>query len=116
MKKKPTLQQMQQTYRTLAANLRDTGLLLQAPITERIIHKKSKQSEKEPTTYGPYFQWTFKEEGKTRTVNLSKEQVYLFQQAIENNRKVEAVLKEMREMSREILETATRGVKKRKPR
>lgn len=116
MKKKPTLQQMQKTYRSLAANLTDTGLLLQGTITERIIHKKSKQPGKGSITYGPYFQWTFKEEGKTRTVNLSKEQLYLFLQAIENNRKVEAVLKEMREMSREILEAATRGVKKRKPR
>ena len=63
---------------------------------------------------GPYYQWTFKEQGKTVTVNLSAEQVRPFQRAIDRQRRIEATLLEMRRLSRQFLEATTRGVKRRK--
>ena len=65
-------------------------------------------------TLGPYYQWTFKREGKTVTNNLSKAQVRRFQKAIDANKNVEGILKELRELSREILEATTKGVERRK--
>jgi len=64
---------------------------------------------------GPYYQWTFKEAGKTVTVNLSPSQVQLFQRAIDRQRRVEQLLAEMRRLSRLFLEATTQGVTKRKP-
>lgn len=96
-------------YRKLAAKLAATGPILQGTITERTI-------EKEDRTYGPYFQWTFKREGKTVTVNLTASQAEIFRKALDQNRELEKILKEMRELSLAICEAKTKGVKKRKPR
>ena len=67
-------------------------------------------------TYGPYYQWTFKRTGKTVTVNLTASQAKTYQRAIDNHRKMEKTLEEMRTLSLEILEAKTQGVRKRKPR
>jgi hypothetical protein len=63
---------------------------------------------------GPYYQWTFKEAGKTVTVNLSASQVKPFQRAIDQQRRAEDLLARMRSLSRQFLEATTQGVKKRK--
>ena len=72
--------------------------------------------ERRRKVYGPYHQWTWKQEGKTVTVNLSASQARVFQRAIDNHRKLAALVGEMRTLSRQILEATTVGVKKRKPR
>ena len=110
MKKKETqAQRLERRYRELAEKLAGIGPVLQGTITERTI-------EKEGRTYGPYYQWTFKREGKTVTVNLTASQAELFQKAIDNNREMENTIKEIRELSLAICEAKTEGVKKRKPR
>lgn len=96
-------------FRELAAGLAGAGPILQGTITERWI-------EKGESALGPYYQWTFKREGKTVTVNLSAERAQAFQQAFENNRQLEATIAEMRSLSRQILEAQTEDVKRRKPR
>ena len=100
---------LERRYRKVAAGLVATGPVLQGTITERTI-------EREDRTYGPYYQWTFKREGKTVTVNLSKSQASLFQKAIDNNRDLEKTIDEMRRLSLEICEAKTEGVEKRKSR
>jgi len=110
MKKNPTGSgALEQRYRKLAAKLAAAGPVLQGTITERTIERKDR-------SYGPYYQWTFKREGKTVTVNLSRSQAALFQQAIDNNRELEKTIEKMRQLSLEICEIKTEGVKKRKPR
>lgn len=99
-------ERMERRYRKLAAKLAGIGPILQGTITERCI-------EKGESIYGPYYQWTFKREGKTVTVNLSHSRAELFQKALDNNRELEETLKEMRELSRLIGEAKTEGVKKR---
>ena len=99
-------QRLEQRYRKLATKLAGIGPILQGTITERTIADGDK-------TYGPYYQWTFKREGKTVTVNLSPGRAKLFQKALDNNRELEETLKEMRELSRLIGEAKTEGVKKR---
>ena len=89
-----------------------TGWVLVGTIRPRRIPARRGGSKK---LLGPYCQWTFKERGKTVTVNLSASQVKVFQRAIDEQRKVENLLAEMRLLSREFLEGATRGVKRRKP-
>jgi hypothetical protein len=82
--------------------------------TERMVKGEKDKKQKPGRTYGPYYQWTFKREGKTITVNLTKEQAKLYQRAIDNNREMEETLKEMRVLSEKILEAQTEGVKRRK--
>ena len=95
----------------LKENLAGKGLLLQGTIAERNIQRGTGSKKK---NYGPYYQWTFKQRGKTATVNLAASQVEEFQKAIDNNKKIEAVMEDVRNLSREILELSTQGVVRRK--
>ena len=56
-----------------------------------------------PGAGGPCYQWTRKVRKKTVSVALSKEQYEWLKQAIENWRQVQAVLKEMQRLSRQVL-------------
>lgn len=102
-------------YERLAARLTRLGPIVQGTITERSITKSSPRAPHCERTLGPYYQWTFKRNAKTVTVNLSASQVKPFQRAIDANRKLEDLLTQMRDLSRQILEDTTHGVKKRKP-
>jgi len=57
--------------------------------------------------------WTCKVQTKTVTVALSKEQAELYQQAITNHRKLEKLLRWMRELSHQVLLATVPGVRKR---
>jgi hypothetical protein len=104
---------LQERYKKLALKLSAIGPIVQGTITKRIISRDVKAKGKKKRTYGPYYQWTFKEAGKTVTVNLTSQQVKSFSNAILNNRKVEALLAQMRNLSRRICEASAEGVKKR---
>ena len=101
---------LQARYDALAEKLSKTGLILQGTITERSIEAGDDKEK----VYGPYYQWTRKIRQKTVTVNLSRSQAKAYQKAIENNKRVEKIIKEMRSLSLQICEATTDGVKKRK--
>ena len=114
MESKQNVQKLRQRYQRLATRLAKAGPIVQGTITERTIATQDPRDKARTKTIGPYYQWTFKRDGKTVTVNLSASQAKTFQRAIDNNRKLEAIIKEMRTLSRTILEATTQGVKKRK--
>lgn len=89
------------------------GPVVQGTITVRTITKEDPDQPGKTKTIGPYYQWTFKRNAKTVTVNLSAQQYKQFQKAIDNNRKAEEVLAQMRELSLQILNATTQGVAKR---
>ena len=97
-------------YDALADELKRTGLILQGTITARTIEDRDNNYK----IYGPYYQWTRKIRAKTVTVNLTHSQAKAYQTAIDNNKKLEKIIKEMRTLSLKICEANTRGVKKRK--
>ena len=107
---------LRRRYARLAARVGRVGLVLQGTITERTIIRPDGVEPHRHKAYGPYYQWTWKQEGKTVTVNLSASQARVFQRAIDNHRKLTDLLGEMRTLSRQILEATTVGVSKRKPR
>lgn len=47
-----------------------------------------------PVPHGPYYQWTSKIEGKTRTIRLKRADVELFQQAIANAHRMDELVAE----------------------
>lgn len=115
MKNDKQTEQMKKRYARLAARVAKLGPVLQGTITERTIRRKDPDQPGNERSYGPYYQWTFKRDGKTTTVNLSASQVKAYQRAIDEHRKLEAICQEMRELSLAILENTTKGVKRRKP-
>ena len=93
---RPSQQNLKKRHAQLAVQLSRMGLVLPGTITERTIIGQASKKQMDRKKYGPYYQWTRKVNGKTITVNLSKAQVDLFRKAINNNRKSEQILSEMR--------------------
>jgi len=54
--------------------------------------------------HGPYFQWTTKIDGKTRTVRLSPKLVPIYRSAIQNGRRLDKLLKTWTKLSRTALD------------
>ena len=67
-----------------------------------------------PGAGGPCYQWSRKVKGKTISVALSKEQYEWLATAIDNWRDVQATLKAMQRLSREVLFTTIPGTQRRK--
>lgn len=67
-----------------------------------------------PGAGGPCYQWTRKVKGKTVSVALSKEQYEWLAAAIANWRRVQATLKAMQRLSREVLFTTVPDTQRRK--
>ncbi len=111
---KRAVEALQRRYTRLAERLGKTALILQGTITERTIVRTDTEDRSRKKAYGPYFQWTFKQGGKTTTVNLSASQARVYERAIRNHRRMEKILQEMRDLSLRILEASTVGVKRRK--
>ena len=116
MKKDKAIEAMRRRYKRLTANLAKTGLILQGSITERVILQTPARGQGKEKAYGPYYQWTWKHQGKTVTVNLTASQARKFSEAIKNHRKMEDITRQMRELSLQILQATTKGVTKRKRR
>ena len=115
MEKDKNVEQMKKRYARLAARVATLGPVLQGTITQRSIERAAPNEPTKKKVYGPYYQWTFKKGGRTRTVNLSASQAKVYQRAIDRHRKLEELIQEMRDLSLEILEATTKGVNKRKP-
>jgi hypothetical protein len=112
MQRDKQLERLQARHARLAAQLAAPGLALQGSINE-VRRRRPDPAGKGMKTYGPYYQWTWKQAGKTVTVNLSASQRRAFQCAIDNHRKLESRLAALRTLSRQILELTTDGVFKR---
>ena len=116
MKKEDSLKVLRQRYQRLTARLGKLGFILQGTITTRRIVREDPANPGKEKTYGPYYQWTRKQYGKTVTINLTASQAKTYQKAIDNHRTMEKLIKEMRTLSLQICEATTEGVKKRKAR
>ena len=114
MRKQESTASMQRRYARLTARLSKLGFVLQGTISERTMVRADPQAPGKEKTYGPYYQWTFKRTGRTVTVNLTASQAKTYQRAIDNHRKMEKTLEEMRTLSLKILEAKTQGVRRRK--
>ena len=98
----------------LVQRLGKVGVVAQGTITKRVIVREDLQQPGKDKRYGPYYQWTWKRQGKTVTVNLTAAQAQVYQKAINEHRKLETLLDEIRRTSLEILGTTTMGATKRK--
>ncbi|MDP7120109.1 MAG: hypothetical protein QF395_07255 [Arenicellales bacterium] len=107
MKKKSSRHQNQirrceEDHAKLAAELSRTGFLLQGSITKRWRRcgNPSCSCQQDPKgRHASYYQWTVKRQGKTVTVNLDAEQVAICRQWIQNNRRAENLMRQMRALT-----------------
>jgi hypothetical protein len=106
-----SVERLRRHFERLARQLGRTRWVLVGTIRPRRIPARHGASRK---LLGPYYQWTFKERGKTVTVNLSATQREAFQRAIDQQRQLEELLGRMRALSRQFLEATTQGVRRRK--
>jgi hypothetical protein len=86
------LAQWEKRYDQLRGSLAHTGWISEGYVQNR-----------GPGAGGPCYQWTRKVRGKTVSVALSKEQYEWLAKAIGEWRQVQATLKEMQRLSRQVL-------------
>ena len=108
-----TVRQLWRRYEKLTSRIAEPGLLLVGTIRKRMDTRADPRLPGGKKVYGPYYQWTFKVDGKTRTVNLTSQQARTYAQAIRNHHKLQSTIREMRNISLKILESTTEGVSKR---
>ena len=110
MRSETTLRPWKSRYETLKTRIGRLGLVLVGTITQRIDRRPDPNASGGLKEYGPYYQWTFKEKGKTKTVNLTAPQAREYGKAIRNHRSLEHMILEMRGLSLKILQATTEGV------
>ena len=103
MKRKTGPSVRRRHYQELTAQLASVGWISEGYVQNR-----------GPGAGGPCYQWTRKVKAKTVSVALSKEQYEWLREAIANWRAIQAVLKEMRQLSREELFATVPEPKRRK--
>lgn len=90
-------------YRQLRRQLAQLGCLSQGSVFER-----------GPGQQGSRYVWTRKVNAKTVTVALSEEQYHWLKQAVANQRQLEQIIRQMQNLSRQILFETVPGVVRRK--
>lgn len=89
-------------YRELAAQLSEIGLICSGSVTHRYTRCATsgcKCNGDPPQPHGPYYQWTAKVNGKTVTRRLTAEEAKLYQEWINNDRRMRRLIHQMRQVA-----------------
>jgi len=92
----------EQRYHELAAQLATIGLIHSGSITRRYTHCATpgcKCHADPPQPHGPYYQWTAKINGKTVTRRLTENEAELYQEWIDNDRRLRRLIQQMRQLA-----------------
>ena len=102
-------------HRELTAQIAEIGIVAAGSVTRRFTRCTSvgcRCNADPPTLHGPYWQWTAKVNGKTVTKRLTEREAHLYQEWIGNDRRLRALLDELRQVAEQatnlILETAVK--------
>lgn len=100
--KQQRLVRYQQQYRQLKQQLADLGFVVQGSLSKRWMQcgKQACRCREDPEArHGPYYQWSWKSQGRTASVYLNPEQAELCKRWIANHRELERLTKQMRALS-----------------
>jgi len=103
------MQAYQEKYRKITAKLSDIGFIWPGHIQRRYLScgKPNCVCHKEPDAkHGPYAYWTSKESGKTVSRMLRSEEADLLEQWIVNRRELEALVRQMKGLSKKVFSVA----------
>jgi hypothetical protein len=104
------LDDLQRQYRELARQVADIGFIAAGTITHR--HTRCGKpgcgcQADPPRLHGPYYQWTRKINGKTVTRRLTEHQARRYQEWITNDRRLRALIAQMRQIAAQGAELLT---------
>ena len=88
-------------HRELATQIAEIGIVAAGSVTRRFTRCTSvgcQCNADPPTPHGPYWQWTAKVNGKTVTKRLTERKAQLYQQWIGNDRRIRALLDQIRKV------------------
>ena len=100
--KQQRLRRYQREYRQLKQGLVNLGFVLQGSLSERWMKcgKPACRCRRDPKArHGPYYQWSWKNKGRTASVYLNPQQAELCKEWIANHRELERVIQRMRDLS-----------------
>ena len=101
-RREQALRHYEREYEDLKLQLQTVGYVLQGSVTERWNQcgRPWCHCRKDPQSrHGPYYQWSWKEGGKTKSVYLDADQAMQCREWIGNHRELERLLKRMRAVS-----------------
>jgi Family of unknown function (DUF6788) len=107
------LRTSEQRYRELKQQLQDVGFVCVGSLQTRYLPcgNPSCRCHQDPAKrHGPYHYWTRKVKGRTVTVLLKQEQVPRYREWIQNNRRLEDLVQEMRRISAQVLRVEADGL------
>lgn len=97
-------------YNALKRELQTIGFISQGSVhTQRLAcGNPGCRCHKDPKDrHGPYHHWTRKQRGKTVGLKLTEEELPIYREWIQNNRRLERILREMRNVSKRALALTT---------
>lgn len=109
------MQAFRNKHQKLSAKLSEIDFIWSGNIQQRYLTcgKPNCTCKKDPEArHGPYAYWTSKEANKTVSRLLSPEEADLLEEWIENRRKLEAIVREMKKLSQKTFEVALKLKKK----
>ncbi len=89
-------------YRELAEQVAKIGFISSGTVTRRYTTCSSagcRCHADPPQRHGPYYQWTTKTDGKTRTRRLSRAEAKLYTEWVGNDRRLGKVIRQMRQIA-----------------
>jgi hypothetical protein len=95
------LAEYERRHRELAAQIAEIGIVAAGSVTRRFTRCTSvgcRCNAEPPTLHGPYWQWSAKVNGKTVTKRLSAKEAQLYQEWIGNDRRIRALLAQIRKV------------------
>lgn len=100
---KRRLQRVSRDYEAVKARLDEVGFICEGSLAELYTScgNPNCRCRNPDQRHGPYWQLTWKEAGKTVTRRLSAQDATLYREWIANRRQLEAVLEQMRDLSRQ---------------
>jgi hypothetical protein len=96
------LAEHEKRYGELAAELATIGMIHAGSVTRRYTYCGTagcRCHAEPPQPHGPYYQWTAKVNGKTVTRRLSEAEAELYQEWIDNDRKMRRLIAQMRQVA-----------------
>ena len=96
------LAEHEKRYGELAAELATIGMIHAGSVTRRYTYCGTtgcRCHAEPPQPHGPYYQWTAKVNGKTVTRRLSEAEAELYQEWIDNDRRMRRLIAQMRQVA-----------------
>jgi hypothetical protein len=108
-----------QTFAGLKQDLSNVTYFCKGTVLKRMMkcgQKRCACHQDPAKRHGPYFEWTYKEKGKTVNRRLRSEEAPIYKAAAQQHRKLLSVLKRMEQVSRKaVLRVALNSLEKHSP-